>query len=395
MDKKWHLVAILVLGVFCGLVIGKYYEVSKLPAQPSPADKDGTPLRLREEERQQIRKELQTFKENFQPFTKLVKCVQPSVVSISTKKTIMAYDDEFFWGFMRRTPQVQTAQVGSGVIIDDQGYILTNNHVVQQANEIKVTLADKREFIGKVVGSDALSDIAVVKINAPNLHPAVLGDSDKIEVGEWVVAIGSPFGLGNTVTLGIVSARRGSAEDNQSDSDYPGFIQTDAAINPGNSGGPLVAISGDVVGINSAIITQNGGYQGVGFAIPINRAKYIMKKLIEKGKVTRPFLGVEMSAIDESLVKYYGLDNLDELLKLLKMKEAKGAFVLRVQPRTAAEKAGLMEGDVVIEIGADKIDSPKDLTKTITKLEVGGTVDIKIIRNGKQETVTSTVGERK
>lgn len=383
MKQKWQLVAILFIGVMAGLLIGKYYDLAPSVAQQSP------------EERAKLRQELLALKETSKPFITVVKFVQPSVVSISTKKTIMAYDDDFFWNFFRRAaPRAETQQIGSGVIVDEKGYILTNAHVVQGADEIKVSLLDGREVIGKVIGSDLMTDLAVVKISADKLTAAILGDSDKVEVGEMVVAIGSPFGLGNTVTTGIVSAKRDSAQLDIS-GDYAGFIQTDAAINPGNSGGPLAALTGEVIGINSAIITRSGGYQGIGFAIPINRAKYIMNKLIEKGRVTRPFLGVQASPIDKNLALSYGLEGINELLKHLKMAKSEGVFVLKVLPDTNAEKAGLLEGDVILEIDGSKIVSPGDITKIINKKEVGDNIAVKIIRNGKEQVITATTGERK
>ncbi|MFA5793447.1 MAG: trypsin-like peptidase domain-containing protein [Candidatus Brocadiia bacterium] len=380
MMRKWQLVAILFFGIALGLFLGKYYDGSYSVAQSS-------------EERVKMQQELLAFKDASKPFITVVKFVQPSVVSISTKKTLLAHDDDFFWNFFRRSPQAETMQIGSGVIVDEKGYILTNAHVVQGADEIKVSLLDGREVIGKVIGSDSMTDLAVVKITTDKLTSAMLGDSDKVEVGEMVVAIGSPFGLGNTVTSGIISAKRDLASSNIS-GDYSGFIQTDAAINPGNSGGPLVALTGQVIGINSAIISRSGGYQGIGFAIPINRAKYIMNKLIEKGRVARPFLGVQASPIDKALAISYGLDGVDDLLKHLKMAKPEGVFVLRVVPGSDAEKSGLLEGDVIMEIESKKIETPEDITKVINKKNVGDDINIKIIRNGKEQSIKASIGER-
>jgi len=283
--------------------------------------------------------------------------------------------------------------------------------VVQGVDEIRVTLDDGREFMGKVVGSDQVSDIAVVKIKADNLLPAILGDSDKTEIGEMVLAIGSPFGLGQTVTSGIISAKRNLgntgkiAGDPQGHpvGDYPDFIQTDAAINPGNSGGPLVSLAGEVVGINSIIITRSGGYQGIGFAIPINRAKYIMQQLIDKGKISRPFLGVKTGAIDEALARDYGFDSLDQLLKELGMGKAEGVFVLEVTPDSPASdpqghpvgEARLREGDVVLEYNAKKVNTPEELHNLINSSKVGDAATLKILRNGKEKQVKVTIGERK
>lgn len=383
MTKNIYLAIILLVGVVTGVFISKYYSLSHLTASPL----------LSEEERTSIIKELKDFKETSQQFVKLVKLVRPSVVSISTKKTLRGYVDDFFWGIVPR--QFESSQIGSGVIVDNKGYIITNNHVVQGVDEIKVTLDDGREVIGKVIGSDSLSDIAIVKIDAANLIPALLGDSDKIETGEMVLAIGSPFGLGQTVTSGIISAKRESVGNVKIAGDYPGFIQTDAAINPGNSGGPLVSLSGEVIGINSAIITQSGGYQGIGFAIPINRAKYIMQQLINKGKVSRPSMGVELSAINEALARHYGVNSLDNLLKELKISKPEGVFILTVNPQSPADKAKLQEGDIVLEYNNQKVNSPDELVNLINKSGVGDNIEIVILRDGKRKSITVTIGERK
>jgi serine protease Do len=384
MSQKISVAFILLICILTGIFISKYYTPAHLSASPP----------LSEEERSTIIKELKAFKENSQQFVKLVKLVRPSVVSISTKKVFMGYEDDFFWGFF--TPRkFETSQIGSGVIVDDKGYIMTNNHVVQGADEIKVTLDDGREVIGKVIGSDSLTDIAIVKIDAKNLQPALLGDSDKIETGEMVLAIGSPFGLGQTVTSGIISAKRDSVGGNKIAGDYPGFIQTDAAINPGNSGGPLVSLSGEVIGINSVIITRSGGYQGIGFAIPINRAKYIMQQLINKGKVSRPFMGMELSAINEALARHYGVNSLDNLLKELKISKPEGVFILMVNPQSPAAEAKLQEGDIVLEYNNQKVNTPDELVNLINKSGVGDNVEVIILRDGKRKSVTVTIGERK
>lgn len=384
MTKNIYLAIILLIGVVTGVFISKYYTPGHLTASPP----------LSEEERTSIIKELKDFKENSKQFVKLVKLVRPSVVSISTKKVFMGYEDDFFWGFFQPR-KFEASQIGSGVIVDDKGYIITNNHVVQGSSEIKVILDDGREVIGNVIGSDSLSDIAVVKIDAKNLVPALLGDSDKIETGEMVLAIGSPFGLGQTVTSGIISAKRESVGNVKIAGDYPGFIQTDAAINPGNSGGPLVSLSGEVIGINSVIITQSGGYQGIGFAIPINRAKYIMQQLINKGKVSRPSMGVELSAINEALARHYGVNSLDNLLKELKISKPEGVFILKVNPQSPADEAKLQEGDIVLEYNNQPVRAPDELVNLINKSGVGDNIEVVILRDGKRKSVKVTIGERK
>ena len=384
MNKKIYLALVILTGVVIGVFISTYYErYGCLRAAPT----------LTEEERGAIIKELKSFKDNSQQFVKLAKLVRPSVVSISTKKVFRGYIDDFFWGMVPR--QFESSQVGSGVIVNNDGYIITNNHVVQGVDEIRVTLDDGREFMGKVIGSDQVSDIAVVKIKAGNLQPAILGDSDKVEIGEQVMAIGSPFGLGQTVTSGIISAKRNLAPSTKIAGDYPDFIQTDAAINPGNSGGPLVSLDGEVIGINSIIITRSGGYQGIGFAIPVNRAKYIMQQLIDKGKISRPFLGIKTGVIDEALARDYGFDSLDQLLKELGLGKAEGVFVLEVTPDSPASEASMREGDVVSEYNGKKVNTPEELHNLINNSRVGDVATLKILRNGKEKPVKVTIGERR
>ena len=384
MNKKIYLAMVILAGVAIGIFISTYYEYyGCLRAAPT----------LTEEERGAIIKELKSFKDNSQQFVKLAKLVRPSVVSISTKKVFRGYIDDFFWGMVPR--QFESSQVGSGVIVNNDGYIITNNHVVQGVDEIRVTLDDGREFMGKVIGSDQVSDIAVVKIKAGNLQPAILGDSDKVEIGEQVMAIGSPFGLGQTVTSGIISAKRNLAPSTKIAGDYPDFIQTDAAINPGNSGGPLVSLDGEVIGINSIIITRSGGYQGIGFAIPVNRAKYIMQQLIDKGKISRPFLGIKTGVIDEALARDYGFDSLDQLLKELGLGKAEGVFVLEVTPDSPASEARMREGDVVSEYNGKKVNTPEELHNLINNSRVGDVATLKILRNGKEKPVKVTIGERR
>jgi serine protease Do len=378
-EKKSILILTLFVGVFAGILIGKYHESRSASAENEPENKTSD-----------LQKELSEIKDASQYFIKIAELVKPSVVNISTLKTLnMTYENEFFPLFSRRIPRRQQQQVGSGVIVNKEGFILTNNHVVAGADEIKVILFDKREFKGKVIGRDETTDLAVVKIIANNLVPAALGDSDKIKIGEWVVAIGSPFGLEQTVTSGIVSARRETAATGGYD-----FIQTDAAINPGNSGGPLVNLKGEVIGINSSILSQSGGYQGIGFAIPSSRAKKIMIQLVESGKVKRPFLGVQTSDINESLAHYYDLRNLTELLKELKVKSATGAFVITVIESSPAAKSDIVEGDIIIKFNDTQIKTPNDLISSINKSQIDESVTLTIIRNGKEQAVKVKIGER-
>ena len=288
--------------------------------------------------------------------------------------------EDFFDQFQRffgdRMPKkFERNSLGSGVIISADGYILSNNHVVGEADEIVVKLSDEEEFEGKVVGRDKELDLALLKIDAEDLPVAVLGDSDKLRVGDWVVAIGNPFGFEHTVTAGITSAKGrvlGSGA-------YDNFIQTDASINPGNSGGPLFNLDGEVVGINTAIVASG---TGIGFAIPINQAKAVLTQLREKGSVTRGWLGVQIQPLDQGLAEKFEL------------KELKGALVVGVMKGDPAEKAGVKQGDVIIEVDGVKIGNTKELLNTVAKLLPGNKVDIVVIRDGKEKTLTVTLGER-
>lgn len=269
--------------------------------------------------------------------------------------------------------------MGSGVIVTPDGYILTNAHVVNQAQEIKVTLTDKRSFKAKLVGADKESDVAVIKIDAQNLPAAELGDSDKLRVGEIVVAVGNPFGLNKTVTSGIVSAK---GRTNMGIVDYEDFIQTDAAINPGNSGGPLVNIRGQVIGINTAIASRSGGYQGIGFAIPSNSARLIMADLIKEGKVHRGLLGVNIQDLTESLAKSF------------ESKSSKGALVSQVVPAGPAEKAGVKTGDIIVAINGKAVESAAQLKNEVAACKPASKVSLSVFRNGKTVKLSARLGER-
>jgi len=326
-------------------------------------------------------------------FVEMAKTLKPTVVNIGTAKTIKPqrriprqspfgspfgndpFQDFFDRFFEEQQPQQGFKQrsLGSGFIISDDGYILTNNHVVNGADEIKVKLSDGREFKAEVKGLDEKLDLALIKITPKgNLPVAKLGDSDLIEVGEWVMAIGNPFGLAETVTAGIVSAKGrviGSGP-------YDDYIQTDASINPGNSGGPLFNARGDVIGINTAIVA---GGQGIGFAIPINMAKSIIPQLRDKGKVTRGWLGVSIQPVTPELAQSFNLEG------------EQGALVAEVLPDSPAEKAGIKPGDVVVEFNQRKISEMNELPRIVAATEVGKTVQLKVIRDKKPETVTVTI----
>ena len=324
-----------------------------------------------------------------QATAELVGAVRPAVVNISITKTVKTQgganpflDDPLFRRFFgdqfKMPKERKSANLGSGVIVDPTGYILTANHVIQGADEIKVTLSDKREFKGKIVGSDAMTDIGIIKIDAESLPTIKWGDSDTLRVGETVLAIGSPYGLSQTVTMGIVSA---VGRANVGIADYEDFIQTDAAINPGNSGGALVNVKGELVGINTAIFSTSGGYQGIGFAVPTNMAKTVMESLITKGKVTRGWLGVTIQSLTPDLAKQFNL------------KEEKGVLVGDVVEGGPAEKAGLQRGDVIVEFEGKKIEEPTQLRNMVANTPPNKEISLKIIRENTTEIKKATISE--
>jgi serine protease Do len=268
---------------------------------------------------------------------------------------------------------------GSGVIVSTDGYILTNNHVIDNAREVTVTLPDKREFKGKIVGTDPKTDLAVVKIDGQNLPAVAWGDATKLQVGEYVLAVGNPFGLNSTVTLGIVSALgRGRMGITQ----YEDFIQTDAAINPGNSGGALVNTRGELVGINTAIFSQTGGYQGVGFAVPTSMSKPIYESLVKHGKVVRGYLGVGIQDLNQDLAKSFSI------------RDAKGALVSDVKDDGPAGRAGLQQGDVLISYQGAPVEDAVALQRMVTRTTVGTKVTVTVVRDGHEKELTVTIGEQ-
>jgi len=308
-----------------------------------------------------------------QAFTSLVKQVTPSVVNISTiskKKLVQPlfqfspFFQDFFNGEQPRYRRDNS--LGSGFIINRDGYILTNDHVIRDAETIKVKLSNDTVYTGKVVGGDPKTDIAVIKIDSKEPLPvAVLGDSSKLQVGQWAIAIGNPFGLDRTVTVGVVSA---TGRSNMGIETYEDFIQTDASINPGNSGGPLLNIYGEVIGINSAIVASG---QGIGFAIPINMAKHVVEQLISKGSVSRGWLGVSIQPVTEEIAASFGL------------KKAAGALVNEIVAGSPASKAGIKQGDVIVAIDGTDIKEVSHLQRLVADLPVGKKVEVKIFREGK------------
>lgn len=315
--------------------------------------------------------------------------VKPAVVNISTTRTVKTrglanplFNDPFFRQFFGHAfdepRQYKQASLGSGVIVDKSGYILTNNHVVKDADEIKIKLADGREFKGKVIGTDPKTDIAVIKINSDHLPVVKIGDSDKLRVGERVFAVGNPFGLSQTVTSGIVSA---TGRANVGIADYEDFIQTDAPINPGNSGGALINVRGELVGINTAIFSTSGGYQGIGFAIPSNMAKVVMKGLVTNGRIIRGWLGVSIQAVTPELAKQFGV------------KGENGVIVTEVAEKSPASKIGIRRGDVITGYDGKEVKDPSNLRIMVADTTPNRDVPIQLVRNGKTETLHAVIAE--
>jgi serine protease Do len=269
--------------------------------------------------------------------------------------------------------------LGSGVIVSPEGYILTNNHVVDGATSVQVVLSDRREFKARVIGRDDKTDIAVVKIDAGNLPPITIGDSDKVEVGDYVLALGNPFGVGQSVTLGIVSATR---RGNLGIEGYEDFIQTDAAINPGNSGGALVNDRGELIGINTAIIAHGSeGNQGIGFAVPVNLARNVMDQILKNGKVTRARLGILPQDVTPTIARQFGV------------KDSQGALVGEVESGSPASKAGLKTGDIILDVNDHSVYDANQLRNMISSMQPGSNVNLKIWRDGAQRTLPVTLGE--
>jgi serine protease Do/serine protease DegQ len=323
----------------------------------------------------------------------MVKRISPSVVNIATRGTVKEkpgqrnplMDDPFFRRFFEVPPDAkprerQFQSAGSGVIVDAKnGYIVTNYHVVENASEITVTLLDDRSFSAKIIGSDEGADIAVLQAKQPNLVAMTLGDSAHLEVGDFVVAIGNPFGLQHTVTAGIVSALGRTGINPEG---YEDFIQTDASINPGNSGGALVNLKGELVGINSAILSGSGGNIGIGFAIPVNMVKGVMDQLIKYGQVKRGILGVNIYNVTPEIAKEFGLA------------ESTGALVAGVSPGSSAERAGIKTGDIITSINGVSMKGAGELRNAIGMLRVGDKVEIGFLRDGKPQKLTALIAER-
>ena len=341
---------------------------------------------------------LENLRQSGRAFRSVAKQVSPAVVFIQVEKEIEQqqgmqgnpfenhpFGEEFFRRFFgqppgqqEQAPRRRARGQGSGFIISADGYIMTNNHVVGDADQVTVQMQDGREFDAEIIGTDPPTDVALIKIEADGDLPYLqLGDSDRLEVGDWVLAFGNPFGLSHTLTAGIVSAK---GRTGIGLTDYENFIQTDAAINPGNSGGPLVNLDGEVVGMNTAIFSRSGGYMGIGFAIPINMAKNIRQQLLDQGSVTRGRLGVYIQELTRDLAESFGID------------QGNGILVAQVMEDSPAAAAGLQQGDVILELNGEKVENVGSFRNDISLTAPGTEVELLVLRDGEEITVDATIG---
>jgi serine protease Do len=327
-------------------------------------------------------------------FSPVVKAVLPTVVNISSSKVVRTPNqmsgpmmDPFFQQFFGdgsdgrfNIPRERRERsLGSGVIVSPEGYILTNNHVVDGATDIRVTLSDKREFKATIVGTDPKTDVAVLKVDAANLPAVTIGDSSKVQVGDYALAIGDPFGVGQTVTMGIVSAK---GRTNLGIEDYEDFIQTDAPINPGNSGGALVNDHGELIGINTAILSHgSGGNEGIGFAVPVNLARQVMDQILKNGKVTRAYLGIIPQDVTPAIAKAMG------------QSEPQGVLVGDVSPDSPAQESGLQRGDIILEVNGKPVADANELRMSISMMQPDATVKLNVVRNGDRRDLSVKLGQ--
>jgi serine protease Do len=394
--KIWSVAGFILIGVFVGVVLTANFEWTPRGF----AAKRGLPVLGSQD---QVPEALLQMQNTSKAFTIVSKEVLPTVVSVYTTKEVKVqrsgradnippmFRDFFGHDFQMPDPEPQRG-LGSGVIVSKDGYVLTNNHVVKDADDIQVQLYDKRRVEAKLIGADPLTDVAVIKIEGKDFPVARLGDSDALEIGEWVLAVGNPLELSSTVTAGIVSAKGRSIGILQGQEDerasrkgsytIENFIQTDAAINPGNSGGALVNLRAEVIGINTAIATQTGGYMGYGFAIPINLARKVMSDLIEKGFVTRAWLGIAMRNVDDAVAQRFG------------MAAPQGVYVEEVMEDSPATKAGLKTLDVILKIDGHAMNSSNEIQNFIAMKKPGETVTLSLLRGGKPMDVAVKLGER-
>src|SRR5512134_3828475 len=377
--KKFYASAavILVLGVFVGLVLSSHVGImSTLPAKSQISSKTIDILTQLSEAQSEV-----------------AAAATPSVVNISTTRVIKSreeapfdlFDDPFFRRFFGdqfphpNIPKEHKEQsLGSGVIVSDDGYIVTNNHVIEKAQEIKVLLLNKKDYKAKLIGADPKTDIAVIKIEAKDLPALPWGDSNKLKVGEIVFAIGNPFGLNQTVTMGIISA---VGRANVGIADYEDFIQTDAAINPGNSGGAMINARGELIGINTAILSRTGGYQGIGFAVPSSMARTVMENLIKFKKVVRGWLGVSIQDVTSDLAEEFSVRDL------------KGALVSGVMKASPADKAGIKQGDVILRFNGKDVEDTGHLRNMVSQSAIGTKVKVKLLRQKKEIEVEVSIAE--
>jgi len=367
--RRWRGLLIVAFVVVAGLVATGVIRVhidirppSGADAKPFWREKTGTT----------------TLPDSLGIWVEIAREVRPAVVNISTTEKVRSPlgDDVLRRFFQGPTPRPRTA-LGSGFIVSPDGYIVTNFHVVREAAQIVVRLADQSERVAKLVGSDAKTDLALLKVDGTNLPTLLFGDSDRLEVGEPVMAVGNPFGLEQTVTTGIVSAK----ERFIGAGPYDDFVQTDASVNPGNSGGPLVDARGALVGINSAILSQSGGWAGISFAIPVSLAKQVLPQLRERGRVIRGYLGVAAAPVTSEIARELRLDG------------TRGAVVAEVTPGSPAARAGLQPGDVITAFQGEEIHTPRDLTRRVAATAPGTRAKITVARRGEPRTLEVTLGE--
>lgn len=369
--RSYKLLIVIFLVFLMGLFSRDLYQHAELFKAKGVVAEDG---RLLYDENVQFAQRIS------QAFSLIAEKSAPAVVFIETERVVTRpqfmhpfdlFGEEFFRRFFS-PPRYRERGAGSGFIISKDGYIVTNNHVIEGAQKISVKLLDGRIFPGKVIGTDPFSDVAVIKVEANNLPTIPLGNSDLIRIGEWVVAIGNPFGLTHTVTVGVISAKGRSGIGL---TDIEDFIQTDAAINPGNSGGPLLNLRGEVIGMNTAIFTRSGGYMGIGFAIPINIVKTVVEQIKTKGRVERGWLGVVIQDLTPSLAEE------------LKIKATHGVLIAEVIPDSPAAKAGLKEKDVILSINGKPVKNSADLRSQVLLMRPGTEVELEIIRAGERKRV--------
>jgi len=380
--KSQNSSALVIFTVFLTIVVGLIISSNFDFTNKSNASEDNTGVVLGSQEK--VDQDVYAADALSRAFIKVAEIAKPSVVTIKSTQVVTYETPELFRYFFRMPEdQEQVRQgLGSGVIVSKDGYIVTNNHVVENADELLVTF-DKKEYKAKVIGRDPGSDVAVIKIDAEDLKPVKLGDSDKLQVGEWVIAVGNPFDevLDRTVTAGIVSAkgRSGLARGKIS---FEDFIQTDAAINPGNSGGALVNLNGELVGINTMIYSRSGGSVGIGFAISVNLVKNVMQQIIDNGKVSRGWLGVMIGDVDDEMAQALGLD------------EQTGALINDVVKESPAEDAGLEPSDIILKVDGQDIADSSELMRIIASYAPGTKVKLDVWRDGKSKKINLELGER-